>query len=104
MDGISIINEMALIPFKAKAYLEIKERKEDSKNWKKHRGDIINLAVSFLAEKSKEDLRGKVRDDFVEFIRQFKQELTADIIEGACNQSISKEIVIHLLENTFLGK
>jgi len=39
-DGIYILNEKALIPFKAKAYLEIKERGEDSKNWKKHRGDI----------------------------------------------------------------
>ena len=46
-DGINLLNPFALIPFKAKAYLEIKERKEDSKNWKKHRGDIINLAVTF---------------------------------------------------------
>src|SRR5690606_29113300 len=38
-DGISILNEKALIPLKAKAYLEIKQRGEDSKNWKKHRGD-----------------------------------------------------------------
>lgn len=101
-DGIFILNEMALIPFKAKAYLEIKERGEDSKNWKKHRGDIINLAVTFLSEESKETLTGSVRDHFMKFMDQLKQELTLEIVEGACNQNISKEIVIRLLENTFL--
>jgi len=96
------LNELALIPFKAKAYLEIKERGEDSKNWKKHRADIINLAVTFLTDESKEILTGKVREHFLEFLRQFKKELTPEIISGACNQKISAEIIISLLENTFL--
>ncbi len=100
--GIFIINEKALIPFKAKAYLEIKERGEDSKNWKKHRADIINLAVNFLTEESKEKLSEKVHDHFVEFMRQFKQELTEDVISGACDQEIPKEVVISLLAKTFL--
>ena len=101
-DGIYILNERALIPFKAKAYLEIKERKEDSKNWKKHRGDIINLTVAFLTESSQEKLTGKVRGHFVEFMEQFKKELTPEIIQGACGQKIVPEKVIELLENTFL--
>ncbi len=101
-DGIYILNELALIPFKAKAYLEIKERKEDSKNWKKHRGDIINLAVAFLTESSQEKLTGKVRGHFVEFMEQFKKELTPEIIQGACDQKIPKETIIDLLERTFL--
>ncbi len=101
-DGIFLINERALIPFKAKAYLEIKARGEDSKNWKKHRGDIINLAVNVLTEESEERLTGKVREQFVEFMNQFNQELTEDIITGACNQKISKETVVSLLERTFL--
>lgn len=101
-DGIYILNERALIPFKAKAYLEIKERKEDSKNWKKHRGDIINLTVAFLTESSQEKLTGKVRGHFVEFMEQFKKELTPEIIQGACDQKIPKETIIDLLEKTFL--
>lgn len=67
----TIINEMALIPFKTKACMEIRKRGEDSKNWKKHRGDVINLAVNFLTEESKEPLSGKVRDHFVDFMNQF---------------------------------
>ncbi len=102
-DGITILNELALIPFKARAYLEIKERGEDSKNWKKHRGDIINLAVTHLTEESKEKLTGKVEKHFVEFMNQFKEELSSDVIKGACNQKIPPEKIISLLENTFLN-
>lgn len=102
-DRVFIINELALIPFKAKAYLEIKERGEDTKNWKKHRSDIINLAVNFLTADSKEVLTGAVRDHFSNFIIQFKEELTDEIIRGACQQKISKEKIIELLESTFLN-
>lgn len=101
-DGIFILNEKALIPFKAKAYLEIKERSGDSREWKKHRGDIINLAVAFLTEESEEKLNGKVRVHFVEFMEQFRKEVTLEIIEGACNQKIPAETIINLLEKTFL--
>ena len=96
------MNELALIPFKAKAYLEIKERGEDSKNRNKHRSDIINLTVTFLTEDSNGKLTGKVRNHFAEFMRHLKNELTPEIISGACNQDISTETVISLLEGTFL--
>jgi DNA-binding TFAR19-related protein (PDSD5 family) len=100
-DGINILNERALIPFKAKAYLEIKERGEDSKNWKKNRGDIINLAANFLTQETREELTGKVRLQFVEFMEQFKNELTPEIIYGACNQKIETQAIINLLEKHF---
>ena len=101
-DGIYLLNEMALIPFKAKAYLEIKERGEDSKNWKKHRADIINLAVTFLTDETEEKLSGNVREHFVEFMKQVKDELTPDVVKGACSQRVPVERVIALLESTFL--
>lgn len=102
-DGINLINERALIPFKAKAYLEIKERKEDSKHWKKHRGDIINLTVMFLTEDSKVELKGKVRAHFEQFMSQFRAELTPEIVRGACEQDIPPNNIISLLEKTFLS-
>jgi hypothetical protein len=101
-DGIYLLNEMALIPFKAKAYLEIKERGEDSKNWKKHRADIINLAVTFLTDETEEKLTGNVREHFLEFMEQVKGELTQDVVKGACSQKVPVERVVSLLENTFL--
>lgn len=101
-DGIYVLSAFALIPFKAKAYLEIKERGEDSKNWKKHRADIINLAVMFLTGDSEEKLTGKVREHFVEFLEQLKVELTPDIIKGACSQNVPSETIISSLKATFL--
>lgn len=101
-DGINLLSHFGLIPFKAKAYLEIKERKEDSKNWKKHRRDIINLAVSFLSGEEKYTLTGKVREHFVEFLNQLKDEIDAEVIKGACKQNIESEDILRLLENTFL--
>lgn len=100
--GINILNELALIPFKAKAYLEIKARGEDSKNWKKHRADIINLTINFLTEESREVLTGKVRAHFVEFMKQLKTELTPDVVQGASEQKIAIEKIVELLEKTFL--
>ena len=101
-DGIYLLNEMALIPFKAKAYLEIKERGEDSKNWKKHRADIINLAVTFLTDETEEKLTGSVREHFLKFMEQVKSELTPDVVKGACSQKVPVDRIISLLEGTFL--
>ena len=96
-EGIKVLNPFALIPFKAKAYLEIKERKEDSKNWKKHRGDIINLAVTFLSEETEVKLTGKVRVHFQLFMEELKKEISVDIIKGACKQKVEKDVIISCL-------
>lgn len=101
-EGVYLLNVRGLIPFKARAYLDIKERGEDSKNWKKHRSDIINLAVTLLTDSSSEPLTGKVREHFEEFMLQFEAELTPEIIHGACNQRIANQVIIDLLRKTFL--
>lgn len=49
VDGISVLNALHLIPFKAKAYLDLQSRKElgeqlDSKKIKKHKRDALRLA------------------------------------------------------------
>jgi hypothetical protein len=48
LDGLSIVNAEGLIPLKAKAWLDLTERKDkgenvDSKNISKHRSDILRL-------------------------------------------------------------
>ena len=49
VDGIPVLSPTCLIPFKAKAWLDLKERKlngeqVDSKNIKKHKNDVFRLA------------------------------------------------------------
>lgn len=48
IDGVSVLDERLLIPFKAKAYLDLLRRKADgeaidSRNIKKHRSDVFRL-------------------------------------------------------------
>lgn len=69
VDGVCIVDETLLIPFKARAFLDLSERaakgeKIDSKNIKKHRADVFRLAQLLprdahikLAEPIVEDLK-----------------------------------------------
>lgn len=101
-NDIGLLNPFALIPFKAKAYLDIKSTGRDSKQWKKHRSDVINLSVNFLTEDTKEKLSGQIRNDFLKFLDEMKSEVTSNIIEGACNQKVEKSKLLELMESTFL--
>lgn len=101
-DGFPILGTLGLIPLKAHAYIDLKTKGEDSKKWKKHRSDIINLAVTSLDGQKKETLLGKVLEDFKAFISQMKSELDESIVQGATDQKINPVKVIEILENTFL--
>ncbi len=55
VDGVTILDETLLIPFKAKAFLDLKMRAEsgekiDDKNIKKHRNDVIRLVQLLPAD------------------------------------------------------
>jgi hypothetical protein len=70
-NGLQRANNEALICMKAKAYLEITERiangsKEDSKQLRKHRGDIFRLAV-MLTEKDLFELPENIKADLQSF-------------------------------------
>ena len=54
VDGIPVLSPTCLIPFKVKAWLDLKERKlngdqVDSKNIKKHKNDVFRLAQLITA-------------------------------------------------------
>ena len=54
VDGIPVLSPTCLIPFKVKAWLDLKERKlngdqVDSKNIKKHKNDVFRLALLITA-------------------------------------------------------
>ena len=60
LDGIPVLKEVCLIPFKAKAWLDLNERKEnggsvDSKNIKKHKNDVFRLG-QLITEESRQVL------------------------------------------------
>lgn len=78
-DDIQRANTEALICLKAKAYLDIAERiaaggKEDSKNLRKHKGDVFRLGV-MLAETDIFELPDAIKNDMQEFVNAIKDDL-----------------------------
>ena len=72
MDGVTIIDEKLLIPFKARAFLDLTDRKAqgeniDSKNIKKHRNDVFRLA-QLLPEGAKIEMPEQIREDMSRFL------------------------------------
>lgn len=82
--GISVLDEKYLIPFKAKAWCELIDRKTNgeqghSKNIKKHCKDIYNL-VSLLPRDMHVELSGMVKRDMQRFVDDL---LDSEFIPGS---------------------
>lgn len=70
--GVTIIDETLLIPFKARAFLDLTERKEkgegiDSKTIKKHRNDVFRLA-QLLPGDADIEMPEPIREDMRRFL------------------------------------
>ena len=78
IDGISILDYQYIIPFKAKAWLDLSERKNsgesiDSKNIKKHKNDIFRLAAMLLEGRTLK-LPDKITEDMLNFVEKVAEE------------------------------
>lgn len=102
-DEIPVLKEVCLIPFKAKAWLDLTERKKngesvDSKNIKKHKNDVFRLAQLIMAE-SRQALDEEIEADMKRFLNELEKEnvdLKALGIRG-----FSQESIIRLLRNCY---
>lgn len=101
IDGLSILDEAHLIPFKIKACLEIKERVEkgergQSRHIRKHRNDVLKL-ITLLYENQKVELNSTLSKDMEQFIEYLKnEEISKDLID--------KDTAIEMLESIYLDK
>ena len=73
IDGISVLKPTWIIPFKAKAWLDLLSRQEngehvDSRDIKKHRNDVLRIAAELILEPC--DLPDKVHDDMETFYKK----------------------------------
>lgn len=78
IDGIPVLNPTCLIPFKAKAWLDLRERKlkgepVDSKNIKKHKNDVFRLAQLITAN-TRQILSTEIFEDMKKFLLHMKDE------------------------------
>lgn len=77
IDGISVLNTVCLIPFKAKAWLDLKSRKDsgeriDSKNIRKHKNDVYRLAQLLGTERKA--LNDDIQKDMSIFLDELERE------------------------------
>lgn len=95
IDGLSVLRPEYIIPFKAKAWLDLRNRTdEDHSNIKKHRNDIIRL-VSEL-EINRCALTNEVTKDMEEFINAFsvtEAELKSLRIRGVSPQDVKEALI-----------
>ena len=78
VDGVTVLDAAYLIPFKAKAWMDLTDRKAagehvDSKNIKKHKNDVFRL-TELIDPTAKVVAPQGVYADIQEFVRRMKNE------------------------------
>ncbi|MEE1314931.1 MAG: hypothetical protein UHS49_04095 [Faecalimonas sp.] len=73
IEGVSVLRPEWLVPFKAKAWLDLQKRIEagekiDSRNLKKHKNDILRIVAEFVLESC--ELSETVKADMQEFCKK----------------------------------
>ena len=99
IEGVPILDAMHLIPFKAKAWLDLNQRKEngakvDSKNIRKHKNDVIRLSM-LLTENDTLALPQAIRKDMQDFLAAMREEpidLKALGIQGLSKEEFLKRL------------
>ena len=106
IDGISILNEIALIPFKIKAFLEIKDRQQKdiaeqngSHDLKKHRKDIFRLA-RIIPPTERIFLSTDIKNDMQAFISIIRDE-EVDLSQLDWKGDNAKDEFINLIEEVY---
>ncbi|KAB3524851.1 nucleotidyl transferase AbiEii/AbiGii toxin family protein [Alkaliphilus serpentinus] len=104
VDNYSVIEIETIILFKIKAWLDMKQRKEngdvvDSRNLKKHKNDIFRLLAN-VAPSSRMDVAEEIEND----IRQFIEMINVDRpdLKNLGLRSSSFDELIEILENIYL--
>jgi hypothetical protein len=103
IDGITILDAGYLIPFRAKAWLDLTNRKSsgeniDSKNIRKHKNDIFRLSV-LLGQNSRINVTSGIYNDIQIFLHAMWKE---DINTKQLGLSRTKDNILEVLSNTYL--
>lgn len=103
-DGLSVLRPEYLILFKAKAYLDLKQRKEngekiDSDDIKKHKKDVLRIAAELMLD-SVTDLPDTVKRDIDSFIESLVYEpFDANSLK---NYGLGNQDVVDTLRRVFM--
>lgn len=103
IDGIQTLNYTHIIPFKAKAWLDLKERRNngesvDKKNIDKHKRDVFRLS-QLLTDNNHIEPGDEICEDLKRFINEMSEE---DIILKDIGVSGTKEEILEILKKVYL--
>lgn len=103
IDGIPVLRPTCLIQFKAKAWLDLRERKNngehiDSRNIRKHKNDVFRLA-RLITSDTRQHLEKEIAIDMKCFLRAMTKEEVD--LKSMGIKGINKESIIDLLYKCF---
>ena len=103
VDGVPVLDETVLIPFKARAFLNLtdeaaKGEKVDQKNIRKHRNDVFRL-LQLLPEEAKVEMPEQIRNDLRKFLDVIGKDQTLD--PKAFDVQMSREEGMDLLRSAY---
>lgn len=103
LEGVSILTEELLIPFKAKAYLDLAKRKSEGeslsdKQINKHRNDVFRLA-QLVPGDARIDISASIRNDLTKFLATVESNESFD--PNAFGVALSRTDGLALLEAVY---
>lgn len=103
VNGITILDAGYLIPFKAKAWLDLTGKKSsgenvDGKNVRKHKNDIFRLSA-LLGQNSRIYVVPKIHKDIRDFLQAMRRESVDTKQLGLAR---TKDDILEILFNTYL--
>ena len=103
VDGLSVLRPSWLILFKAKAWLDLKDRIDmgepiDSNDIKKHRNEIIRSAAEMILDECK--VEGEIKEDIVRFLNE--ADITNELIRDLKIYGVRAEDITDRLRTIYL--
>lgn len=106
VDGVTIVHEGCLIPLKAYAWIDLRARRErgeqvDSKNIKKHEGDILRLS-QLLSDDDRFEIPELAQEHLKQFLETVEDRSRRDLADIGVSDTM--EQVKAVLSSVFLTK
>ena len=103
VSGVTVLSAAYLIPFKAKAWLDLKDKSDkgehvDPSDNKKHRNDIVRIAVEMVLDECKAE--GEIREDIIRFMSEV--DITDELIRDLKLYGVKPDDIINRLRMTYL--
>lgn len=105
LEGLSIVNAGGLIPLKAKAWIDLTERKSkgesiDTKNIIKHRGDILRLSQLLIPE-TQITLPESIKADMKQFLDTLAGTPGLSLTDYGLGKTATLDNIITMLRNVY---